>query len=155
MQPMVAGCRPRPGPEIRLAAQNARLGTASASIARLTGRDSPMSSGGVADLAVPVAGFVLASRRPANCVGWLFLVAGLGWGWVGSRTLAGGMPWSRPGHCRRPRGIGLPPGVVPVRGCVPDTDDVRCARRHMVLSRRRGVCALPPQVRRDSEGRDL
>jgi hypothetical protein len=27
--------------------------------------------------------------------------------------------------------------------------------RRMLLSRRRGVCALPPQVRRDSEGRNL
>jgi len=32
---------------------------------------------GVANLAVPVVGFVLASRRPANRVGWLFLVAAL------------------------------------------------------------------------------
>jgi signal transduction histidine kinase len=36
--------------------------------------------GGVANLAVPVVGFVLASRRPANRVGWLFLVAGLALG---------------------------------------------------------------------------
>jgi signal transduction histidine kinase len=35
---------------------------------------------GVANLAVPVVGFVLASRRPANRVGWLFLVAGLALG---------------------------------------------------------------------------
>jgi signal transduction histidine kinase len=34
----------------------------------------------VANLAVPVVGFVLASRRPANRVGWAFLVAGLGLG---------------------------------------------------------------------------
>jgi signal transduction histidine kinase len=33
--------------------------------------------GGVADLAVPVVGFVLASRRPGNRVGWLLLVGGL------------------------------------------------------------------------------
>jgi signal transduction histidine kinase len=32
------------------------------------------------NLAVPVVGFVLASRRPANRVGWVFLVAGLGLG---------------------------------------------------------------------------
>jgi signal transduction histidine kinase len=31
----------------------------------------------VVNMAVPVVGFVLASRRPANRVGWLFLVAGL------------------------------------------------------------------------------
>jgi signal transduction histidine kinase len=36
--------------------------------------------GGVANLAVPVVGFVLASRRPANRVGWLFLVAALALG---------------------------------------------------------------------------
>jgi signal transduction histidine kinase len=35
---------------------------------------------GVANLAVPVVGFVLASRRPANRVGWLFLVAALALG---------------------------------------------------------------------------
>ena len=34
----------------------------------------------VVNLAIPVAGFVLASRRPANRVGWLFLVAGLALG---------------------------------------------------------------------------
>src|SRR6266516_4798452 len=33
--------------------------------------------GNVENLAVPVVGFVLASRRPANRIGWLFLVAGL------------------------------------------------------------------------------
>jgi len=31
-------------------------------------------------VAVPVAGFVLASRRPGNLIGWLFLVAGLALG---------------------------------------------------------------------------
>jgi hypothetical protein len=30
--------------------------------------------------AVPVAGFVLASRRPENRIGWLFLAAGLALG---------------------------------------------------------------------------
>ena len=39
-----------------------------------------MSSGGVANLAVPVVGLVLASQRPANRVGWLLLVAGLALG---------------------------------------------------------------------------
>jgi signal transduction histidine kinase len=33
--------------------------------------------GGVADLAVPAVGFVLASRRPGNRVGWLLLAGGL------------------------------------------------------------------------------
>jgi hypothetical protein len=32
------------------------------------------------NMAVPVAGFVIASRRPENRIGWLFLVAGLGLG---------------------------------------------------------------------------
>jgi hypothetical protein len=34
-------------------------------------------SGQVVNVAVPVTGFVLASRRPENRIGWLFLVAGL------------------------------------------------------------------------------
>jgi hypothetical protein len=37
-------------------------------------------SGQVVNMAVPVTGFVLASRRPGNRIGWLFLVAGLGLG---------------------------------------------------------------------------
>jgi hypothetical protein len=37
-------------------------------------------SGQVVNLAVPVAGFVIASRRPENRIGWLFLAAGLGLG---------------------------------------------------------------------------
>jgi hypothetical protein len=36
--------------------------------------------GEVVNLAVPVVGLVLASRRPANPVGWIFLVAGLALG---------------------------------------------------------------------------
>src|SRR5437773_921500 len=48
--------------------------------AGLTGWNFSDVFGGVANLAVPVVGFVLASRRPANRVGWLFLVAGLGLG---------------------------------------------------------------------------
>jgi signal transduction histidine kinase len=36
--------------------------------------------GDVVDLAVPVVGLVLASRRPANRVGWLFLMGGLALG---------------------------------------------------------------------------
>jgi signal transduction histidine kinase len=43
--------------------------------AALTGWDDVF--GLVTDLAVPVVGFVLASRRPANRIGWLFLAAGL------------------------------------------------------------------------------
>ncbi len=47
-------------------------------------------SGQVVNAAVPVVGFVLASRRPANRIGWLFLVAGLALGLSGfsDRTLA-------------------------------------------------------------------
>ena len=41
--------------------------------ARLTGWDFPDVSGAVVYLAVPVVGFVLASRRPGNRIGWLFL----------------------------------------------------------------------------------
>jgi hypothetical protein len=37
-------------------------------------------SGQVVNMAVPVTGYVLASRRPGNRIGWLFLVAGLGLG---------------------------------------------------------------------------
>ena len=37
-------------------------------------------SGQVVNVAVPVTGFVVASRRPENRIGWLFLVAGLGLG---------------------------------------------------------------------------
>jgi hypothetical protein len=43
--------------------------------ATLTGWDDVF--GLVTYLAVPAAGFVLASRRPANRIGWLFLAAGL------------------------------------------------------------------------------
>jgi hypothetical protein len=40
-------------------------------------------SGQAVNMAVPVTGFVLASRRPENRIGWLFLVAGLGLGLSG------------------------------------------------------------------------
>jgi hypothetical protein len=45
--------------------------------AGLSGWDFSDVFGGVTNLAVPAVGFVLASWRPANRVGWLFLVAGL------------------------------------------------------------------------------
>jgi signal transduction histidine kinase len=48
--------------------------------ADLTGWNFSDVFDGVANLAVPVVGFVLASRRPANRVGWLFVVAGLALG---------------------------------------------------------------------------
>jgi hypothetical protein len=40
-------------------------------------------SGQVVSMAVPVTGFVLASRRPENRIGWLFLAAGLALGLSG------------------------------------------------------------------------
>ncbi|HEV8275346.1 MAG TPA: histidine kinase [Streptosporangiaceae bacterium] len=40
----------------------------------------PEVFGQVVNLAVPVVGFVLASRRPANRIGWVFLAAGLSLG---------------------------------------------------------------------------
>jgi signal transduction histidine kinase len=48
--------------------------------ARLTTWDFSDVFGDVVNLAIPVVGFVLASRRPANRIGWLFLVAGLALG---------------------------------------------------------------------------
>ncbi len=45
--------------------------------ASLTGWTFSNVSGQVVNVAVPVVGFVLASRRPGNRIGWLFLVAGL------------------------------------------------------------------------------
>src|SRR5690242_8731463 len=46
----------------------------------LTGWTFSYICGQVVNAAVPVAGFVLASRRPENRLGWLFLVAGLALG---------------------------------------------------------------------------
>jgi hypothetical protein len=51
--------------------------------ASLTGWTVSNVSGQLVNMAVPVAGFVLASRRPGNRLGWLFLVAGLGLGLSG------------------------------------------------------------------------
>src|SRR5215831_8051917 len=48
--------------------------------ADLTGWNFSDVFDGIANLGVPVVGFVLASRRPANRVGWVFVVAGLGLG---------------------------------------------------------------------------
>jgi signal transduction histidine kinase len=45
--------------------------------ASMTGWTFGNVSGQVVNLAVPVVGLVLASRRPANRIGWLFLTAGL------------------------------------------------------------------------------
>jgi hypothetical protein len=54
--------------------------------ASLTGWNLSNISGQLVNVAVPVAGFVLASRRPGNRIGWLFLVAGLA---VGLSDFAG------------------------------------------------------------------
>ena len=51
--------------------------------ASLTGWTFSNVSGQVVNVAVPVVGFVLASRRPANRIGWLFLVAGVALGLFG------------------------------------------------------------------------
>jgi signal transduction histidine kinase len=48
--------------------------------ASMTGWDFSDVFGDVVELAVPVVGLVLASRRPANRIGWLLLAAGLGVG---------------------------------------------------------------------------
>ena len=54
--------------------------------ASLTGWTVSNISGQVVNMAVPVTGFVLASRRPENRIGWLFLVAGLALGLGGFST---------------------------------------------------------------------
>ena len=58
--------------------------------ASLTGWTVSNISAQVVNVAVPVAGFVLASRRPENRIGWLFLVAGLTLGlsgfWTSTRS---------------------------------------------------------------------
>jgi hypothetical protein len=51
--------------------------------ASLTGWTVSNISGQAVNVAVPVTGFVLASRRPENRIGWLFLVAGLALGLLG------------------------------------------------------------------------
>ena len=54
--------------------------------ASLTGWTFSSVSGQLVNVAVPVAGFVLASRLPANRIGWLFVVAGLALGLTGFST---------------------------------------------------------------------
>jgi hypothetical protein len=54
--------------------------------ASLTGWTVSSISGQVVNMAVPVVGFVLASRRPENRIGWLFLVAGVAQGLSGFST---------------------------------------------------------------------
>jgi signal transduction histidine kinase len=57
--------------------------------AGLTAWDFSNVFGGVANVAVPVVGFVLASRRPRNRVGWLLLVASLALGLGGFASAYG------------------------------------------------------------------
>jgi hypothetical protein len=45
--------------------------------ANMTGWDVSDVFGDVVNMAIPVMGFVLASRRPGNRIGWLALAAGL------------------------------------------------------------------------------
>jgi len=56
----------------------------------------------VVNLGVPVLGFALASRRPENPMGWLFLAAGLALGLNAFAARTGCMPcaWP-PDPCRR------------------------------------------------------
>jgi hypothetical protein len=77
---MVAGCTAAGsvaliGGGLALAYANRHLVPAS-----LTGWTVSNISGQAVNAAVPVAGFVLASKRPGNRIGWLFLVAGLALG---------------------------------------------------------------------------
>ena len=48
--------------------------------ANVTNWDFSDVFGDVVNMAIPVGGFVLASRRPGNRIGWLTLVAGLALG---------------------------------------------------------------------------
>jgi signal transduction histidine kinase len=70
--------------------------------ASLTGWDDAFSL--VTDLALPLVGFVLASRRPANPIGWLFLAGGLAlalrsfahhYGLYALVAAPGSLPWGR------------------------------------------------------------
>jgi hypothetical protein len=54
--------------------------------ASLTGWTVSNISGQVVNKAVPVVGFVVASRRPENRIGWLFLAAGAAQGLSGFST---------------------------------------------------------------------
>ena len=72
--------------------------------ADLSGWDFSDVFGDVVNLAVPVVGFVLASRRPANAIGWLFLAAGLALGLSGFSDQYGRHALvAAPGSCRRAR----------------------------------------------------
>jgi hypothetical protein len=85
--------------------------------ANMTNWDASDVFGDVVNIAIPVMGFVLGSRRPQNRIGWLALAAGLTLGLSSftnqydQRALV-----AAPGPCRpgrrpygRPRGSGLSP----------------------------------------------
>jgi hypothetical protein len=74
--------------------------------AGLTNWDFSDVFGQVTNMAVPVMGFVLASRRPANRIGWLALAAGLGLGLSRFSTSYG------------PRALVAAPGSVPAARAV-------------------------------------
>src|ERR1700730_18930733 len=67
--------------------------------AGLTNWDFSDVFGQVTNMAVPVMGFVLASRRPANRIGWLVMAAGLA---LGLRRLSAAY---------RERALGAGPGA--------------------------------------------
>ena len=81
--------------------------------ASMTNWDVSDVFGDVVNMAIPVMGFVLASRRPQNRIGWLALVAGLTLGLgsfadqYGQRALVaarGSWPGRWPCGCRRGSG---------------------------------------------------
>jgi hypothetical protein len=72
--------------------------------ARLTNWDFSYVIWEVVSLTIPVVGFVLASRRPANRIGWLFLVAGLALGLTAFSGQYGLYALvAAPGPCQRAR----------------------------------------------------
>jgi hypothetical protein len=66
---------------------------------------------------VPVVGFVLASRRPANKIGWIFLAAGLLLGWP--LSTAGSKSGPCPARARRS------PRTCRCLPCLPNPDAAR------------------------------
>src|SRR5215467_4820367 len=75
--------------------------------ASLTGWDFSDVSGDVVDLALPVVGLVLTSKRPANRIGWAFLVAGfLGGLWNFSTSYAHHALFAAPGSWPAGRAFG-------------------------------------------------
>jgi len=85
----VAGCAAAASAALTVGALALAYADRHAVPAGQTGWDFADVFSGVANLAVPAVGFVLASRRPANRVGWLFLVAGLALGLGGFSSAYG------------------------------------------------------------------